>query len=67
MIVISTQYLAMDKDMILASSVSRGTTVLAKYTGHAGNWSEFIDSMLENVRSDDQVRNTISKTISKHA
>ena len=57
----------MDKDMILASSVSRGTTVLAKYTGHAGNWSEFIDSMLENVRSDDQVRNTISKPISKHA
>ena len=51
---------------ILASSVSRGTTVLAKYTGHAGNWSEFIDSMLENVRSDDQVRNTISKPISKH-
>ena len=66
MIDISTQYLAMDKDMILASSVSRGTTVLAKYTGHAGNWSEFIDSMLENVRSDDQVRNTISKPISKH-
>ena len=57
----------MDKDMILASSVSRGTTVLAKYTGHAGNWSEFIDSMLENVRSDDQVRDTISKPISKHA
>ena len=57
----------MDRNAILASSVSRGTTVLAKYTGHAGNWSEFIDSMLENVRSDDQVRNTISKPISKHA
>ena len=54
---------------ILASSVSRGTTVLAKYTGHAGNWSEFIDSMLENVQSDDEVRKTqyLCKPISKLA
>ena len=41
---------------ILASSVSRGTTVLAKYTDHAGNWTEFVDEVLEKIQPGDQVK-----------
>ena len=35
--------------MILCGVVSRGTTVLAKYTQVVGNWNEFIDEVLGKV------------------
>ena len=36
--------------------MSRGTTVLAKFTGHAGNFDEFVDNVLAKIAPGDQVK-----------
>ena len=41
---------------ILCSTVSRGTTILAKFTGHAGNFDEFVDNVLAKIAPGDQVK-----------
>ena len=46
--------------MILCGVVSRGTTVLARYTQVVGNWNEFIDQVLGKVTVISDTRNSYS-------